>query len=148
MNTGIESGYPQAMAAMTNVKSQISNGKYFSFPISRFTDSTGMKALKMDLERQLTDAGIQRAGDSPESGSKTGLIVARRIIEIRVIQHVEVLRAEFQIYSFSKTDMAHQADVPGRESGTSGYTLAGGSIRPDSIVCERRRIQIIHTPGR
>jgi hypothetical protein len=34
MNIGVESGYPQAMAAMTNVKSQMTNGKCFPFLIS------------------------------------------------------------------------------------------------------------------
>src|SRR5919198_3256621 len=36
MNISIESESPPAM---TNVKSQMTNGKCFSFPISRFTDS-------------------------------------------------------------------------------------------------------------
>jgi hypothetical protein len=45
MNIGIESEYPQAMAAMTNVKSQMTNGKCFSFPISRFTDRTEQRLV-------------------------------------------------------------------------------------------------------
>jgi hypothetical protein len=50
MNIGIESGYPQAMAAIANIKSQMTNGECFSFSISRFTDRIGNRATAGDTE--------------------------------------------------------------------------------------------------
>src|SRR5262245_8460562 len=52
MNIGIESGYPQAMAAMANIKSQMTNGKCFPFQISRFTDFSRPTANAPQVETQ------------------------------------------------------------------------------------------------
>ncbi len=93
-----------------------------------------MTTLKNKLQTHLPNARSARTG---YHAKRAAAVIAARIIELRVIEGIEKLGAEFKGGRFRKVSRLHQRHIPIGKTRAGKEAAAGGAERTEAFRCER-----------
>src|SRR5579863_146607 len=107
-------------------------------------DSPGPGILEKELRCHLHNAGVARTGDH----SKRGVDLARGILELRMVENVESLKAQLQFLGFGDFGCLQQGYIPVIEARAMEETPRRIPELSKLFIAEERCIEISATLSR